>query len=214
MPPEDNAPAPDTSVTPPATPPAASDGNPAWLPDRLKQAQEARDKAWLKDLGVDSPDLAKKLVAEGRAAAEAKKTAEERHRETETALTTTRAELAAYKTAIDARAADEFSRLSKEQQDAVTAIAGDDSAQRLKTIAALTPTWKAEPAAPAASAKPPVAAPASTAPAKKDPPTTGTKPEGDANAEYERLSAINPLVAAQFYLDNYSAISKAREQQS
>lgn len=77
----------DTNPSKPETPPDKSGGNtggddqnPAWLPERLKRAEEAARKKMLADLGIEDPDTAKKLLAD------AKKRADDEKSESQKAL--------------------------------------------------------------------------------------------------------------------------------
>jgi hypothetical protein len=206
------------AVAPPAgTAPVGSDGtvDPAWLSARLAREREQGRKAALGELGVTDTASAKKVLDDAAAAAEAKKTADQRLLETGGKVTTLEQENARLKEATASYATAQMATLTPEQQAAVRALAPDtDPAGQLKTITAFAPTWgKLAPAAapPAAGAAPTVGAP----PAVAAPPATGTAPPANAppsttvsppdrKAEYLALKAKNPHAAA-LYLNEHSA---------
>lgn len=195
------------------TPDGAVD--PAWLSARLAREREQGRKAALGELGVTDPAVAKQVLADANAAAEAKKTAEQKLLETGGKVTTLEQENIRLREATATYATAQMASLSADQQSAVRALVPDtDPAGQLKTITALAPTWKtvaaaatpaavpgaaATPAAtPNAAATPAVATPpASTAPAVgSPPPATGSPP--DHKAEYARLKATNPIAAGAY----------------
>lgn len=217
MPPEDNAPtAPGVSNNaPPATPPAppnTQSQEPSWLPDRLARAAEAAEKKRLQELGVPSFEELSKIVKAAKEAADANKSLTDRYAETTSTLTNAQKQLESANAVIKARADSEFAALTPEQQNAVTAIAGDDYVGRLKAITALSPTWvkAAETAAPA---KPPVAAPANSTPIAPKPPATpppATTDDAAILSSYENLQKTNPVAAAGFMMQNFQALQRAR----
>lgn len=181
----------------PAAKPAASSANdePAWLGPRLERE---RAKV-LKDLGIDSPDEAKKAIEAAKAAAEAQKSDAQKRGELESTLKAERAEKQAMAEALGAYAKSQMGALTEAQRNAVAAVAGEDPAKQLKTIEALRPTW-ASAAAPAAPAAPPP--PKDTAPAPAAPKDGAPSAPPDAKAIHEALKESNPVLAARYALAN------------
>lgn len=166
-----------------------ADGKPEWLDARLERE---RSKL-LKDLGVQSIDDAKKILAEHAAKAEAEKSTAQKAAELETSLKATKAEKESLAAALGEYAKAQMGALTEAQRSAVAAVAGDDPALQLKTINALRPTWAsaAAPAAPADTAPPPAA------------PKGGPVSEPpDAKAIHEELKKTNPVLAARYALAN------------
>lgn len=189
------------SVDPAAQPPApapkpAPEANPdpAWLAPRLERE---RSKV-LKDLGVDSPEEAKKAIEAARAAAEAQKSDAQKRGELESLLKAERAANQEKAAALDAYAKSQMGALTEAQRNAVAAVAGEDPAKQLKTIEALKPTW-AGAAAPAAPVELPVR---DTAPAPAAPKDGAPAPPLDAKAFYEELKITNPVLASRYALAN------------
>lgn len=192
---------------PAAAPQVAADGtvDPAWLGARLARERETGRKAALGELGITDAAAAKQVLADATAAAEAKKSAEQKLLETGGRVTTLEQENIRLKEATATYAAAQMASLSAEQQAAVRALAPDgDPAGQLKTITALAPTWgkpaPAPGATPVAGAPPPAGGavpPASTAPAVGSPPPAAGSPP-DHKAEYSRLKAANPIAAAAY----------------
>lgn len=218
------APAPAAVVVPAAAPaPAApavsgtvgADGavDPAWLSARLAREREQGRKTALTELGVTDATAAKQVLADAQAAAEAKKSAEQKLIETGGRVSTLEQENTRLKEATATYATAQMSQLSAEQQAAVRALAPDtDPAGQLKTITALAPTWgKPAPTAPPAAGTPPAAVtpaapPASgTAPPAAAPPSTQVSPP-DRKAEYIALKAKNPHAASLFLNEHHAAI--------
>jgi hypothetical protein len=219
MPTDDNA-LPATSVTaptaPPASPPAPTNQEPAWLPERLARAAETASKKILQDLGVSSVDDLKTIVKTAKEADDAKKSLTDKYADTTKTLDTTSKQLEEANSVIKARAEAEFTSLTKEQQEAVTAIAGDNHAARLKAITALSPTWTKPAAAPATTPaeKPPLQAPGNTSTQGVKPPATPPAPPSTDDAailaKYEELHKSNPVLAAGYMTQNYQALLRAR----
>lgn len=189
------------SIDPAGQPPAqapkpAPDANPdpAWLAPRLERE---RSKV-LKDLGVESPEEAKKAIDAARAAAEAQKSDAQKRGELESLLKAERAANQEKAAALDAYAKSQMGALTETQRNAVAAVAGEDPAKQLKTIEALKPTW-AGAAVPAAPAAPPVR---DTAPAPAAPKDGAPLPPPDAKAIHEELQKSNPVLAARYALAN------------
>jgi len=200
----------------PATPPAAPPVDPAWLNDRIAQAKKNGEADALKALGVANVDEAKAAIAAAKAAADTKKSAEEKAAEYKTQLEATAAKAAALEGTIKDRVAIELSALTAEQKAAVQAVAGDDAAAQLRAIDKLKPTWAAAPTSPAADpAKPPSAktTPATTAPTREAP---GSAPPDPTNhlAVYTDLKATNPMAAAQYRKAHRAELAKAESQKT
>lgn len=194
------------SIDPAATPAApaaasagkqstAPEGEPAWLGPRLERE---RAKV-LKDLGIESPEEAKKAIDAARAAAEAQKSDAQKRGELESTLKAERAAKQEMAAALDAYAKSQMGALTEAQRNAVAAVAGEDPAKQLKTIEALKPTW-AGAAAPAAPAAPPPVR--DTAPAPAAPKDGAPSPPPDAKAIHEELQKSNPILAARYALAN------------
>jgi hypothetical protein len=188
-----NPPAP--AGTPAAKQSTSSEGEPAWLAPRLERE---RAKV-LKDLGVESPEDAKKAIEAARAAAEAQKSDAQKRGELESTLKAERAEKQAMAAALDAYAKSQMGALTEAQRNAVAAVAGEDPAKQLKTIEALKPTWTGA-AAPAAPAAPPPVRDTATAPAAPKEGATSAPP--DAKAIHDELQKSNPILAARYALAN------------
>lgn len=221
------APAPAVAVVAPAsvTPAApaagvAADGtvDPSWLNPRLERERATERGKLLKELGVTDPAAAKQILADAAAAAEAKKTAEQRANEAGTRATALEAENVRLREATTTYANAQMAALTVEQQTAVRAIAPDtDPAGQLRTIAALAPTW-GKPAAPTATASGTLpAAPATTlAPTTATPPASGTAPPAgpapgsvspvDHKAVYADLKSKNPHAASLYLNQHHAAI--------
>lgn len=197
----------DTSTpNPPPAPiaPAATDSttgenaNPPWLKARLDREREAAQKALLRDLGVDDPKAARDALAAYKAAQDAAKTEAQRLADEVNALRPKAERLSTLESVINARAESELASLSETQRAAVVALAGDDSAARLRAIDALRPTWAAQPATTAVAPKP-LAAPASTT-ASAAAPRPGEPTQTDHKAVYAELRKSNPMAAASYAL--------------
>lgn len=198
--------APAASAAAPIVSPApvvhADDQNPAWLGARLDRER----RTYLAGLGFNSEADATAARDAATAAANAKKTAEEREasRIAEVASLTARA--TALESTIAERATRELSGLTPEQRAAVERIAGTDTAAQLRAIDALAPTWGAKAPAPAA----PIPAAGSSAPVVPAPPAPNPNPQANHLATYEDLQKRDPMSAGAYYLQHYDAISKAQ----
>lgn len=218
MPPEDNAtPANSAPAAPPPAPPAAPPAvlqtqEPNWLPDRLARAADAQDKKRLQELGVASFDELGKLVKVAKDAAESTKSLTDKYADAAKTVTVQAQQLDEVNAVIKARAESEFASLTAEQQAAVTALAGDNHAARLKAITALSPTW-VKPAVVTSETKT-VPAPANTSPNVQKPTTTPPAPPAADDAAklstYENLQKTNPVAAAGYMLQNFQALQRAR----
>lgn len=194
------------SIDPAANPPAPAgaqtgkqstppEAEPAWLAPRLERE---RAKV-LKDLGLESPEEAKKALEKIRAVEEAQKSDAQKRGELESTLKAERAAKQEMAAALDAYAKSQMGALTEAQRNAVAAVAGEDPAKQLKIIEALRPTW-ASAAAPAAPAAPPPVR--DTAPAPAAPKDGAPSPLPDAKAIHEELQKTNPVLAARYALAN------------
>lgn len=198
------------AVTAPAATPAASNEPPAWLPERLERAAAAARSAVLAELGVANADEAKAAVEAARAAADAKKSAEERAAELLTsnaALKTTAEKQAA---AAKEMAGRMLMALAPEQRDAVTAFAGDDPIRQFEAIKHFGPTWALAEQAKDAAAKAvadaaaalKAAPPATTSPAPAAPSSEAPASPESPKSVYETTRSTNPFKAAAYGLSN------------
>jgi 2-oxoglutarate dehydrogenase E2 component (dihydrolipoamide succinyltransferase) len=190
--------APPAASAAPATPTEPHVGEPGWLPERLKRAEEAARSAVLKELGITDPAQAKAALDAARAAEEAQKTQAQKDAERIAALTQSSARVAELEAIAKGRAEYEMAKLSDSQKAAVTALAGNDPGAQLKAITALAPTW-GQSAAPVPPSAPPAApvVPASSTPAGAAPAPaqiSGT----DHKARYADLQKTNPVAAAHY----------------
>lgn len=138
-------------VQPPATQPnaGADDKDPPWLPDRLARAQksaakegeEKGRKALLAELGIDDPEVVKKLVSDKKKRDEDAKSQEQKLAEYQLREQQNQARLKELEEAVKLDAAEQLAALTEEQRKAVVELAGDDPAKQRKAIAALRPTW-------------------------------------------------------------------------
>lgn len=224
------------AITPPAvvTPPADPPGlDPQWLATRLERAKGIGRDGLLKELGTDSLDAAKAAIADAKAAAEAKKTAEQRALEATSKAAQTEQALARSTALLKEQAGRMMMVLTQDQQKAVTDFAGEDPQEQLRAIHHFAPLWAKAAAAPLAdegemsdeeiaklesdlaevkaakAGKQPGAAappPANTAPPPGAPPgnTPGSPP--DHRAVYSQLSRTNPFKAAAYGLQNFGAV--------
>lgn len=176
-------------------PPTPAGEDPSWIAPRLARERNSV----LKELGADSLDDAKKVIAAAKAAEEAAKSDAQKRGELEIKLKAELEEKQAMAEALNAYAKGQMGALTEAQRNAVTAVAGNDPAKQLKTIEALKPTWAdaAVPAAPAAPATPKDTAPAPAAP--KDGSPSGPP---DVKAIYEELQKSNPILASRYALAN------------
>jgi hypothetical protein len=174
---------------------------PSWLDSRLERERKSVRESVLKELGIDSIDAAKQAIAEARAKAEAEKSAEEKRIEAERNLAEARKREEALLRSVTAHAEAEMKKLSEAQQAAVKAVAGDDPAKQLETIAALAPTWAVNVSAPA---RVPDTAPAPNAPAPSSTPTINHR------ATYLELKKTNPILAARYAANHPEAYEDER----
>lgn len=204
-------PAPPVVVAPTAPVVAAAPQEPDWLPGRLKRAEESAQAALLKSLGIDDPEAAKQAIADAKAAAEAKKTAEQRAAELDTKLRGVMTQAEKDAATIKEHAARMLMALTPEQQAAIANVAGDDPGLQLRAIHAIAPTWakqeaEREAAAVAAAAQSaPVAPPATTSLAPTAPGSTSPGSPPDARELYNSVRSRNPFAAAAYGLANPQA---------
>ena len=236
------APAPAPIATAPATPAAVpepsddADNRFPWLRGKLDKVREQTAQRTLKELGISDPEEAKRIFAEHAKEQEKQKSLAQKHAEAEAERKRLAEENAQYAVAMKAMAEREMGTLTPEQQKAVRDVAGDNHAAQVRTIAALTPTWKtappqvvvtaapngapataatitpAAPAVPAPATPAPVAAPLNTAPpAIGTPPPATQQEQTNYLAIYEGLLKTNPIRAANYKDMNWAAIDAAQK---
>jgi hypothetical protein len=168
------------------------------LKPRLEQAKHTGRTELLASLGVKDEGELAAVVAAHKASAEAAKTEQQKAVEREAALLAQNSRLSVLEQAVKSTWEAEAARLTADQLAAVTAIAGEDVAMRVRTVNALRPTWTAVP--PAAGTPPPAAAPppASTAPSPGAPTPAGATSPTDHKAKFEQLQKQNPIAAARY----------------
>ena len=205
-------------------------GTPEWLNPRLEQAKRSAKAEFLKDLGVDDPEVIKRALAAEKARADAEKTASELLAAEKKAREKAEKDAETYRTALSARAEAEFGKLKPEQQNFVEKQAGTDPAKRLATIedvrALVGPPKPAEkteaekkpdeqppPPPPPPAAKKVLPAPASTAPGGAPPGGQPPTPV-DHLAVLERLDASNPIAAGRYYDKHRAEINRLRAQKN
>lgn len=192
--------APQTPVQNP--PPAAKTEEPkaepkdsAWFNKRIEQAKTSERNALLKELGVANVDEAKAFAKAAKDKAEAEKSATQKADELAKSLEAERAEKATLLASTKEYAARMMVGLTDEQKAAVVALAGEDPAKQVSTIAALSPTWaKGDAKAGDGADKPGVT---NTAP-PPGAPNGSTPPPATPRAAYESIRQTNPFAAAVF----------------
>jgi hypothetical protein len=196
------APAPSAVPAVPASAavPAAPETDPQWLAKRLERERTNERTKFLKSMGFESEEAAKKAATDLAANEEAKKSTEQRALEATQRANAAVAEQARLLKPITEYAARMMVGLTPDQQTVVKQLAGDDPAKQLETITALAPTWAsaiapAAPAVPAPAAVP--ALPATTAPAATAP-SGNTPAPADPRGVYEQTRKLNPFEAAAF----------------
>lgn len=178
--------------------PAPEIQEPTWLKPRLESAERAAEKKILDRLGITDVDAASKAIAAANAAAEANKTAAEKAAELQQQLNASKSEAERLGATTKEFAARMMMALTAEQQAAVKAVAGEDSAKQLQTITAMAPTWaKQEPAKPV-----------NTAPVG-GPPSDPTSPP-DHRSTYHSLKSTNPFAAAVHGLTHADEVFKPK----
>jgi hypothetical protein len=190
-------------AAPVAAVPDAADPN--WLRPRLAREVETARRALLAELGVTDPAAAKAAIADANAAAEAKKSAEQRALEASQRLTAEQGETARLRAITQEHAARMIGVLTPAQQAAVRELSPDtDPAGQLRAIGVLGPTWAAAAAASVApaAATTTVPAPATTAPAATAPAGGVSTSEPDHKAVYRTTRTTNPFAAAAYGLEN------------
>lgn len=193
-----------TATAPAAAPTAASSTeDPKWLPERLEQARRAAVADVLKGLGVDKPEALKAQLDKLKALEESQLSDAEKVAKRIADLEPRAKRADQLEGAVKVYADREFGSLNEQQRDAVTAIAGDDPANILKTIESLRPTWFQQTTAPAA-----VAAPASTSAAPPPPAAAGGVSETDHKSRFEQLKKENPFAASRYFQANKAALLK------
>lgn len=230
-------------VQPPAnpagTPPAVNppqprneggqfDTDPTWLPGRIKQAKENAEKEVLASLGVKDVEAAKKLLDEGKKAADAQKTELQRKDDEITSLKPAVAERDQYRDALTTRANAELATLPEAAQASIKLMLGDkpDPIKVLNAVdmaramvpASAPPAGQqgqgqpgAAPSAPLqGQAKPPVPPAANTSGAQGGPPSADGSPP-DHHAAWQAMQAKNPMAAAHYFLAHEAEIVAAQQ---
>ena len=167
------------------------------LKSRLEAAKATGRNELLRELGVTDPAQLKTALASIAAAEEARKTETEKFAELSTKEKQAQARLAVLDQAVASVWEAESVKLTPEQSKAVTDIAGDDVAMRVRTLNVLRATWATPPAL---AAQTPSATPqtlASTAPSAGAPAPTTTS-QTNHKAHYEELQKTNPIQAARY----------------
>jgi hypothetical protein len=208
----------DTSALnpPPVAPPEGAAGlTQDVLNARIAQAKRSSEAetraALLKELGVDSLDTAKARVAAAKKLEDDAKSELDKRDERIKQLEASAAEVGPLKQAITERAVSELEGLATDaQREMVKALAGDDPAKQLTTIASLRKGGAFAPPAPPVdpkTGKPALPPPASTSAAGVAPPPASP---GAPNhkATLESLEKSNPMAAAHFALRHQGEIYK------
>lgn len=202
----DSTAAPSTSVQQPAPAPVVnqqSEQEPAWLPDRLKRAEEKARKDMLAELGVADAKDVKAALKAIKDAEDAKKSETEKLNERLKSLEPLESEVTALRGAVAEMAKAALEGLTDRQREAVVDIAGDDPRAQLKAIQSLRSKGmlRADPTAP-------LPAPANTTRAPGAPaPTSPTTP--DHVAAWQELQTRNPIKAAAYRIQHAAAINAA-----
>lgn len=188
-------------------PKAGDDQQPAWLPDRLKQARGAERNALLKELGAESPDDIKAKLTRLQELEDATLSEQERVAKQLADAQAAAARGAAFEKPFTNYVQSRFEALTPEQQALIDSRANGDPLLRHEGIQYLDALAAHAPAAPPVT--PPK--PASTPEAPKPPPASGGAPK----TKYEewRAMAENPatsLKATFFYRANKHAIEASR----
>lgn len=175
--------------------------DPSWLKSRLDRERAKGASEALHQIGVGSADEAKTAVAAAKMAADAKKSAEERAIEAGKTAESEKARADKLHAIATEHAARMMVGLTAEQQAAVKSLAGEDPAQQLHAIHALTPTWgkastTAEKGSVAAGAATATTAPPASAPSGVVPPAT------EPRAVYDASRTKNPFAAAHYGAKN------------
>lgn len=196
----------------PAAPPAADpNAEPAWLKPRLERERESAQRQILAELGVTDAKDAKASIESLKKLQDAQKTEEQRLRDANARIPTLESENAALKAAVSATAAETMGALTDIQKSAVLAIAGEDPAKQIATVASmrkagmLTAPAVSVPAAPAA-----VPPPASTSAAPAPPPSGGISPPNHL-LTWQEMRKTNPFLAAQYRIRHSAEIEKAQK---
>lgn len=172
------------------------------LKERLDRARETEQKKLLSALGVDDLNAAKAALKAQREREEEQMSLEQRLSAVESERAKQTAQLERYRAAVEAQSESVMSDLTEAQRNAVLAVAGDDPAMRLQTVAALRPTWvTADPVEPIA---PP--APVNTAPPRSQPSDSTADVSQPNHAEVYRRLKSDPktAAAAAVYMNRYS----------
>lgn len=196
LPKTSSAPAP----TPPAPAPVSKEepkpGDPAWLGPRLERERNTL----LKSLGVESLEQAKKAVEALKAVEDAQKSEAEKRAAAESALQAEQTKSKQAYEALGVLAKSQMDALSDAQRAAVTALAGDDPAKQITSIAALKPTWAGAAAATATATE--TTKTADTAHGRTAPKDGANESPPDHKAIHASLLESNPIAAARYALEH------------
>lgn len=208
-----DAPAPEQADPPPQSPQPTDDkadakkpddGEPTWLPDRLRREADKTRRDLLSEMGIDDPAIVKQLIEEKKAADEAAKSEQQKRDERIAELakqaesaSDLRESLAKYANSVKAS-------LTDDQRAALEAIS-DDPQRQLDALPALQKTWAAP--APQSDAPPKTTAPPPDAPGDANP---GSPP--DPKATWDALrnpegDSYNPFEAARYLAHNAHRIA-------
>jgi hypothetical protein len=204
----------DTSATAAASPATAAEAPKPHVPasalpedalvSRLAAAKKTGQHELLTSLGLASEDELKSIVAANKAAQDAAKSEQQKAVEREAALLTQSTRLGVLEQAVKSVWDAESATLTPAQLAAVTSIAGEDTALRVRTLNALRSTWAtaSAPATAAVAMTTPAAAPAAaanSAPLPTAPAPAGTTSPTDHKARYESLKQRNPVAASRYF---------------
>ena len=234
--------APPAGAAPPAggqqTPPAGElppVGEPGWVKERVKQAKDSQLRETIQALGITDIEAGKKLLEDGKKAADAQKTEIQRKDDEIKALTPHKDTADRYGKYLQEQATEVLSKLTPEQQTTVKGLAGEDPIKVLQAAKLLgvapsaavagAPQTGAPAGAPNGALPPgqagipgqgtpptalPGAAPANTTGAHGGPPSATQSPVNHL-AVWEDMKAKNPFAAGQYLLEHQAAIVEARQ---
>lgn len=200
--------APATSPATQAAPTAPTDpagNNPAWLKDRLAQAEKTTQAKILADLGTSDLSDVKKRLQELDTLKTSQLSERERLEKQIAELTPQAGKAAQLETMVTKMVDVQFGALPEQTQTAVDAVANGDPAKRWELMQVLSAAGS--PVAPAATQQ--AFTPATTAPVAPAPPTS-TQPQTIAE-KHAALQKVNPVQAAIFGRVNGLAIASSKE---
>jgi len=183
-----------------------SGSDPRWLPERLERER----RKILRELGAENVSDVKAALGELKERQNQEKTELERLQTRNTELESAEAQRDGLVAMVAQQAEAEMSSLADEHRAVVVAVAGDDPQKRLAAIRVLRPTW-------AMGQNPtavPIAAPVATAPTSAAPSAASAAASTNHLATLEDLEQTNPVMAAQYKLLHWKAISTAKQARS